>query len=141
MQLAHPTALALAFVIATLGAPAWSADDAHRMAPGASAPAARSMTGMTHPDMARMDSQMKAMNEMHAKMLAAKTPQERDALAAEHMKLMQQSMTVIDSMSPGTMGAQRGDMVARQQTMEMRMELMRGTMQMMMDRLLAAPAM
>jgi hypothetical protein len=140
MQLAYPTALTFAFVIATLGAPAWSADDASRMAGAASAPVTKSMSGMVHPDMARMDSQMKAMNEMHAKMLAAKTPQERDVLAGEHMKLMQASMSVIDSMSPGTMGAQRGDMVARQQTMEMRMELMRGTMQMMMDRLLAAPA-
>ena len=137
MKLAHSLSLALA--ISTIGAPAWSADadshQAHHPAGTASAPAGKAMPGK-----ARMDSQMKAMNEMHDRMLAAKSPQERDALAAEHLKLMQNSMAMINSMSPGATDIQKGDMVGRHQTMESRMELMRGTMQMMMDRLLAVPA-
>ena len=68
--------------------------------------------------------------------MSAKTPAERDALTAEHMKIMQDSMTMMNGMSPGGM---KGDMAARHQTMEARMEMMQATMQMMMDRLPAAP--
>lgn len=90
-----------------------------------------------------MNSQMMAMQAMHDKMMAAKTPAERDALTAEHMKVMQDSMTMMNSMSPGGMGGMggmKGDMAARHQTMEARMEMMQATMQMMMDRLPAEPA-
>ena len=90
--------------------------------------------------MARTDDQMKAMREMHDKMMAAKTPAERDALTAEHMKIMQDSMTMMNGMSPGGMRGMNSDMAARHQTMEARMEMMQATMQMMMDRLPAAPA-
>ena len=47
--------------------------------------------------------QMQAMQAMNEKMLAAKTPEERNALMTEHMKLMQNGMgmrilaTFIDS--------------------------------------------
>lgn len=133
MKHALSLSLAIAVAIAAISAPVLAAEDAHH-------PAAKAVPGKAGPDTARMGSQMKAMNEMHEKMMAAKTPQERDALAAEHMKLMQQSMSMINDMAPGVMGGQRGDMTARHQAMETRMELMRGTMQMMMDRLLAAPA-
>ena len=44
------------------------------------------MSGKAGPEMARMDTQMKAMREMHDKMIAAKTPEERNALTAEHMQ-------------------------------------------------------
>ena len=37
--------------------------------------------------------QMKAMQQMHEKMVAAKTPAERNALMAEQMKLMQIAQT------------------------------------------------
>ena len=140
MKLAHSLSLALA--IATIGAPAWAADaDPHQAHPpgvAASAPAANSIPGK-----ARMESQMKAMQEMHAKMMAAKTPAERDALMAEHMKIMQDGMTMMNGMSPGAMGgtgAMKGDMAARHQAMEARVKMMQATMQMMMDRLPAAPA-
>ena len=98
------------------------------------------MPGKSGPDMARMDAQMKAMQEMHDKMMAAKTPEERNALMAEHMKTMQDGMTMMNGMSPGGMGGMKGDMAAHHQTMEKRMEMMQATMQMMMDRLPAAPA-
>ena len=145
MKLAHSLSLALA--ISTVGAPGWAADaddhQAHHPAGAASAPATKAMPGKSRPDVARMDSQMRAMHEMHDKMMAAKTPAERDALTPEHMRIMQDSMTMMNGMSPGGMGgtgAMKGDMAARHQTMEARMEMMQATMQMMMDRLPAAPA-
>ena len=140
MKLAH--SLSLAIAISTFGAPASAADadphQAHHPAGTASAPPAKAMPGK-----ARMDLQMKAMHEMHDRMMAAKTPAERDALTAEHMKIMQDGMTMMNGMSLGGMGgtgAMKGDMTARHQTMEARMEMMQATMQMMMDRLPAAPA-
>ena len=140
MKLAHSLSLALA--ISTLGAPGWAADadehQAHHPAGAASAPATKGMLGKARADMARMDSQMMAMHEMHDKMMAANTPAERDALTAEHMRIMQDSMTMMNGMSPGSMGGMKGDMAARRQTMEARMEMMLATMQMMMDRLPAA---
>lgn len=142
MKLAHSLSLALA--ISTMGTPSWAADaddhQAHHPAGAASAPASKAMPGKARPDMARMDSQMKAMHEMHDKMMATKTPAERDALTVEHMKIMQDSMTMMNGMSPGDMGGIRGEMAARHQAMEARMEMMQATMQMMMDRLPAAPA-
>lgn len=139
MKQAHTLSLAIAAAIAMFGAPAWSADRPNHPAQAASASVANAMPGKDRSDATRMNSQTKAMNEMHDRMLASKTPQERDALAAEHMKLMQDSMALINSMSPGATEIQKGDMVGRHQTMEMRMELMRGTMQMLIDPLLAAP--
>ena len=142
MKLAHSLSLALAS--SAVGAPGWAADaddhQAHHPAGAASAPANKAMPARVRPDMARMDTQMKAMHEMHDKMTAAKTPAERDALTAEHMKIMQDSMTMMNGMSPGGMSGMKGEMAARHQTMEARMEMMHATMQMMMDRLPAAPA-
>ena len=86
--------------------------------------------------MADMDAQMKAMHEMHQKMMAAKTPEQRKALMAEHMKLMQGGMSMMSEMSPG--GA-KCDMGEHQQQMEKRMQMMQSMMQMMMDRMSAAP--
>lgn len=135
MKLAHSLSLALA--ISAVGAPGWAADadehQAHHPAGAASAPATKAMPGKARPDTARMNSQM----------MPAKTPAERDALTAGHIKIMQDSMTMMNSMSPGGMGGvggMKGDMAARHQTMEARMEMMQATMQMMMDRLPAEPA-
>jgi hypothetical protein len=58
------------------------------------------------------DQQMKMMREMHQKMVAAKTPEERAALMKEHMKTMQDGMG----------------------TMKRRMDMMEMMMQLMMDR-------
>jgi hypothetical protein len=142
MKLAHSLSLALA--IAAVCAPTGAAQDdkqpGHNPAGAASAPASKAMPGKAGPDMVRMDAQMKTMREMHDKMMAAKTPEARNALMAEHMKAMQEGMTMMEGMSPGGMGGMKGDMAARQQLMEKRMEMMHSTMQMMMDRLPAGPA-
>ena len=83
--------------------------------------------------------QMKAMQAMHDKMLAARTPEERHVLMAEQMKLMQSGMGVMGQMGPGTMMGKPGDMAARQGMMEQRMDMMQSMMQMMMDRVAPAP--
>ena len=49
-------------------------------------------------DPARFDQQMKTMQEMHQKMMAAKTPAERAALMKDHMKAMQDGMAMMGQM-------------------------------------------
>jgi hypothetical protein len=109
--------------------------------------------------MAAMDGQMKTMREMHEKMMAAKTPEERKALMGEHMKTMQDGMAMMgkmnstDAMSgmghmkgmggmdagPKKGGMSMDNMMAHHDMMEKRMEMMTTMMQMMMDRM-PAPA-
>jgi hypothetical protein len=48
--------------------------------------------------MATMEPRMKAMQEMHQKMLNAKTPAERQALMADHMTAMQGGMAMMKEM-------------------------------------------
>jgi hypothetical protein len=110
--------------------------------PGASASEMPAAGKMDKGQMAGMDQHMKAMQAMHEKMMAAKTPAERQALMAEHMKLMQDGMAMMKSMGGMSgMGAMQGgkgmdaDMGARQQMMEKRMDMMESMMQMMMDRM------
>ena len=106
--------------------------------------------------MGQMDAKMKAMQEMHQKFMAAKTPEERMALMPENMKAMQDAMTMMDDMRSGGMGmgmmgekggmgmmggADKGsmmdkmpmEMMAKHQMMEKRMDMMQMMMQMMMD--------
>ena len=90
MKLVRPLALALALF--AVAAPSWTAQHdqhkAHHPAGSASAAAAKSMRGKTTPEMVRIANQMKAMQEMHDKMMAAKTPKERSALMADHLQQM-----------------------------------------------------
>lgn len=98
----------------------------------ASAPSASGGMAM----MPRMEQHMKTMQEMHARMMAAKTPAERQALMAEQTKMMQDGMTMMRAMG-GMQGM--GDMGARMQMMEKRMEMMQTMMQSLVDRM-APPA-
>jgi len=138
------SSLVFAFATSLTGAQTWAAShdqhNAHHPAGSASASKTKAMTGKSKPAMAQMDTQMKAMREMHDKMMAAKTPEERNALMAEHMKTMQDGMAMMNGMSSGGMGSMQGDMSMRHQTMEKRMEMMQTMMQMMMDRLPATPS-
>src|SRR5450759_910913 len=89
--------------------------------------------------MAALDNKMKAMQEMHQKMMNAKTPEEKKALMAEHMKTMQDGMAMMSMMGGAGMAGMQGkkpmpgNMKQRQQMMEKRMEMMEAMMQMMMD--------
>jgi hypothetical protein len=108
---------------------------------------AASASSMATPDhMARMDAQMKTMQGMHDKMMAAKTPEERSKLMAEHMKTMQDGMKMMDGMSGAGMGDMKGmqgmsgEMGAHHQMMAKRMEMMQTMMKMMMDQMPPAPS-
>ncbi len=108
--------------------------------------------------MAAMQDRMKTLQAMHDKMMNAKTPAERQALMAEHMKAMQEGMESMRGMKGmggmGGMGGMKGmgmggmgqgmpaDPAQRQQMMEMRMDMMQTMMEMMMQRMpgAAAPA-
>ena len=104
--------------------------DAHHPAAAASAARMAVPKGVPGETMARIDAQMKLMRGMHDKMMAARTPQERNALMAEHMQVMQGGMAMMGGM---------GSMGARQPMLEKRMEMMESMMQMMMDRMPEAP--
>ena len=97
---------------------------------------------------AAMQDRMKAMREMHDQMAQAKTPEERQALMADHMKAMQGGMQMMKGM--GGMGHGRRCLHARppgppadigkcQQLMEQRMDMMQMMMEMMMQRMPATP--
>lgn len=102
---------------------------------------------------AAMQERMKAMQAMRDKMMNAKTPEERQALMAEHMKTMHDGMNMMKGMGgmsgmggmagmPG-MGMGQGmaaDPAQRQQMLEQRMDMMQTMMEMMMQRLPGATA-
>jgi hypothetical protein len=155
---ANKTNAMIATLALVLAGSAFAADttdhDAHHpqgASAAAKAPAVKAKTSKAEaaasnmaPAMAMMDTKIQSMHAMHEKMLAAKTPEARNALMAEHMKTMQDAM--------GTMGGMQGidaggmkdnmpaDMATRQQMMEKRMEMMESMMQMMVDRMPSAPA-
>jgi hypothetical protein len=97
--------------------------------------------------MAAMEPRMKAMQEMHQKMMAAKTPAERQALMADHMKAMQGGMAMMKGMQGGMQGmggmgdgkGMSANMAKRQQMMTDHMTMMQMMMDMMADRMPAAP--
>ena len=97
---------------------------------GASAPAAKATPKAAAP--AQMDMQMKSMQEMHEKMMAAKTPEERQALMTEHMKSMQGGMAMMGQMNPPD--AKSSGKPMSPEMMGKRMDMMEMMMQMMMDR-------
>jgi len=134
----------LAFAVSALGT-AWAAapndqHTGHHPAGSTSAPTSKQVPAKKGPSMAKMDAQTQAMRNMHEKMMAAKTPEERSALMAQHMKTMQDGMSMMNEMPAGGMQSMKGDMAMHHQMMEKRMEMMGASMQMMMDRLPAAPA-
>jgi hypothetical protein len=102
-------------------------DHAAHHPPGASGPTPAPSKASATPE-----TQMKSMQAMHEKMVAAKTPEERQALMGEHMKAMQDGMAMMGQMkAPGGKG---GGMSMNPETMGKRMDMMEMMMQMMMDR-------
>jgi len=95
-------------------------------------------------DPATFDQQMKTMQEMHQKMMAAKTPAERAALMNVHMKAMQDGMAMMGQMGGGMpmQGGGKSSMSggpSMHTDMVQRMEMMEMMMQMMVDREAARP--
>lgn len=100
---------------------------AHHPSSGASGPTPAPSKASATPE-----TQMKSMQAMHEKMVAAKTTEKRQALMGEHMKAMQDGMAMMGQMkSPGGKG---GGMPANPETMGKRMDMMEMMMQMMVDR-------
>ena len=104
--------------------------------------ASPAMGSMVAPEqMAKMDTQMKAMREMHDKMMAAKTPEERSKMMAAHMATMQDGMTMMGSMSSACtagmkdMEGMSGDKGPHDPMMAKHMEMMKMMMTMMKDQM------
>lgn len=100
MSKIHHTLIGVCVAAASLSVMAQAADEhkAHHPA-GSTQPASTQMKTSAKPmgtgpmaGMAKMDEHMKSMQAMHEKMMAAKTPEERQALMDEHMRLMQDGM-------------------------------------------------
>lgn len=115
-------ALAAAVALSTGALAQSDKDHAAHHPPGASGPG----MPLKAPTRGQMGVQMTAMQDMHDKMMAAKTPEERQALMAEHMKTMQDGMAMMGQMKGGT--------VATPEMMSKRMDMMEKMMQMMLDR-------
>jgi hypothetical protein len=132
--------------------------------PPGTAPASASATAPPAGD--AMADQMRKMQEMHARMQAAKGPSERRALADEQLQLMQSGMEMMSRMggrqtmgmgmgAQGTMGGPpaptaspgapssgpgpMGGMMGMGPELERRMTMMEQMMQMMVDREAAMP--
>jgi hypothetical protein len=113
-------------------------------------PSAAAAPASAAPASGQMDAMMKSMQDMHDRMMAAKTPEERATLMQEHMKLMHDGMAMMGQMRGGKggmgMGMGMGGMMGGGRPMgpEMmgkRMDMMEMMMQMMMDReAMKAPA-
>ena len=112
--------------------------------------------------MQKAELQMTAMMDIHTRLMNAKTPEERNALMAEQMKVMQDGMAMMTNMSKDAKGMMsgmmsgmmmgnqgkdgnammsgiQGGMMQHHQMMDKRMDMMQMMMQMMMDRLPAEP--
>ncbi len=109
------TLVGICIASASLSLMAQTADEhkAHHPA-GSTLPASTQMKAAAKPTgagqmagMAKMDEHMKAMQAMHEKMMAAKTPEERQALMDEHMKLMQDGTRTRYSPVPSPTSIQR----------------------------------
>ncbi|OGA92002.1 MAG: hypothetical protein A2Z55_05010 [Burkholderiales bacterium RIFCSPHIGHO2_12_63_9] len=139
------TLIGICVATASMGVLAQGAEEHKEHHPEGAAPAtaAKKAPGQSiGPEkMAAMDQRMKDMQAMHEKMMSAKTPEERQALMAEHMKMMQDGMAMMKQMGGmSKMGGMQGGkgmggMSERHQMMEKRMEMMESMMQMMMDRM------
>ena len=138
--------LVFSSALSFLGFPAWAEEAHHPKAAASAAKAPKAAPGnvAAKESMVKMDDKMKAMREMHEKMMNAKTPEEHEALMAEHMKTMMGGMSMMGGMGGAGKAGMKGgmsadDMATRQQMMEKRMEMMETTMHMMMDRLPQPP--
>ena len=90
------------------------------------------------PNAAGMEMQMNRMQAMHDKMMAAKTPQERQKLMSEQMQMMQEGMAMMqamdkDMMAKGMMPCQgmAAGSADGKAMMEQRMKMMEIMQQMM----------
>ena len=104
--------------------------------PPGSKPAATAAAPAPKADQQKFEMQMQSMHRMHQKMMEAKTPEERRALAAEHMQAMHGGMHMMKSMAHEQRSGKKPGSCAE---MQKRMDMMQMMMEMMMDRMENAP--
>ena len=131
MNTSIPLAFALSIGLASFAATSQTTTDHSQHTAGAAAPAAHPVAA-TEQQVSVMDTHMRHMRDMSTKMAEAKTPQERQALMAEHKKAMHDGMKMMGAHSAQT-GRTEPDMKQHHAMMEKRMEMMQAMMQMMMD--------
>ena len=100
----------------------------------------RAHESMAQESMDKMDNEMKAMQEMHEKIMNAKNPEERKALMAEHLKAMQSGMMMMSDTSKmcsmeKSDAMLHSEMITEHKMMEKRMQMMEAMMQMIVDRI------
>ncbi len=133
MNTSKALAVALTIGLASFAATSQNTADHSQHTAGASAPAAQpSVNAATEPQVSVMDKHLQHMRDLSNKMAEAKTPQERQALMAEHKKAMHEGMKMMGAHSAQT-GRTEPDMKQHHAMMEKRMEMMQTMMQMMMD--------
>ena len=130
----------IAMSVATLATACASTGD---MTSASASPVAASASAPS--PMATMEPRIKTMQEMHQKIMNAKTAAERQALMADHMTAMQGGMAMMTEMQgmhgPGGMtGKEDGkgmpaDMAQRHQMMAVHMATMQTMMDMMLQRM------
>ncbi|MDV7395882.1 hypothetical protein RZS08_31110, partial [Arthrospira platensis SPKY1] len=98
MNASTPMAAALVLAIASFSAMAQTAAEHEQHHPGAAAPAAAASPVNPEQQASAMDRHLQAMRDMNRRMAEAKTPQERQALMAEHRQVMQDSMKMMGQM-------------------------------------------
>lgn len=151
MNASTPMTAALVLAIASFSATAQTAAEHEQHHPGAAAPATAASSASPERQTSAMDRHMQIMRDMSRRMAEAKTRQERQALMAEHRKVMHDGMKMIGKMQAvpkaemGAMGGSgmqdgmgpqmMGQMMQRHTMMEKRMEMMESMMQMMMDQM------
>jgi len=139
-------ALAAAVVVALAGCSSFPWPGAEKGAPKADEHAGHHPAGATEQQVeaAKVDKQMEAMQDMHQKMMAAKTPAERAALMKDHMKAMRDGMAMMGRMrdmpmQDGGKSSRPGGPSMHEDMMQRRMDMMEMMMLMMMDREVARP--
>lgn len=87
----------------------------------------QAMAAASPAQLAQMDERMRAMQDVHAKMMSAKTPDERRALMAEHRNAMREGMAAMHAAMGGApcMGPEM--MRRKQGMMQMMMQMMAET--------------
>ncbi len=114
MNASKPLALAMLIGITAFSASAQTpAEHAQHHPDGAAVPV-QAAPATPEQQMSAMDKQLQLMRDMSRKLADAKTPQERQAVMAEHQKTMQDSMKMMGQMQGipmGGMGMMSGQMM------------------------------
>ena len=121
---------AVAMATFSVATPAQNAAEHEGYHPEAAATASPAKSAAAGAPMVQMDSQIKAMREMHQKMMSAASLEERRQLMADHMKTMKDSMTMMQGMMATRAEHKSAPTPAM---MQKQMDMMQMTMQMMMD--------